>query len=155
MKDIREISDKFPNDREFGTNVRPIIRDNEQYGQIEKGNPNLVTWYQHTFDKTPLGIKVDCQSGEPVIRVIPDKVKEAVKNMKEGDIIQSINDKYVQDLWRFLPLDIRQEDFLVRNPENTEELVPCQFIANAMKEEFEKFLVKTTSPVHVCFVRNV
>jgi hypothetical protein len=40
MKDIREISDKFPNDREFGTNVRPIIRDNEQYGQIEKGNPN-------------------------------------------------------------------------------------------------------------------
>ena len=139
---------KYGSNHQLSTSKKHVER-------IEKGNPNLVTWYQHTFDKTPLGIKVDCQSGEPVIRVIPDKVKEAVKNIKEGDIIQSINDKYVQDLWRFLPLDIRQEDFLVRNPENTEELVPCQFIANAMKEEFEKFLHKTTSPVHVCFVRNV
>ena len=56
---------------------------------------------------------------------------------------------------KFVSRDIRQEDFLVRNPENTEELVPCQFIANAMKEEFEKFWHKTTFPVHVCFVRNV
>ena len=42
MKDIRKISDKFPNDREFGTNVRPIVRNSEQYGDIEKTNPNDI-----------------------------------------------------------------------------------------------------------------
>ncbi len=42
MKNIREISDRFPNDREFGTNIRPIIRGDEQYGQIEKSNPNDI-----------------------------------------------------------------------------------------------------------------
>tara|TARA_B100001059_G_C17411648_1_gene368747 strand:- start:170 stop:334 length:165 start_codon:yes stop_codon:yes gene_type:complete len=40
MKDIREISDKFPNDREFGTNVRPFAKLDEKYSQIEKSNPN-------------------------------------------------------------------------------------------------------------------
>tara|TARA_X000000368_G_C23049070_1_gene720466 strand:- start:3210 stop:3374 length:165 start_codon:yes stop_codon:yes gene_type:complete len=40
MKDIREISDKFPNDREFGTNVRPFAKLDRKYSQIEKSNPN-------------------------------------------------------------------------------------------------------------------
>ena len=36
MKDIREISDKFPNDREFGTNVRSFARLDVKYREIEK-----------------------------------------------------------------------------------------------------------------------
>jgi|TARA_R110002167_G_scaffold196067_3_gene399070 hypothetical protein len=42
MKNINEVSIKFPNDREFGTNIRPIVRNSEQYGDIEKTNPNDI-----------------------------------------------------------------------------------------------------------------
>lgn len=40
MKELKEMSKKFPNDREFGGNVRKIIRSTDEFGEIEKSNPN-------------------------------------------------------------------------------------------------------------------
>lgn len=123
--------------------------------QLEKGNPNLLTWYEYTFNQIPLGIQVDCQSAEPVILSISNEnVKKTMTNIKKGDVIHSINGKIVRDLWRFLALDIRQEDFLIKDPD-TNEVVPSQYIVHQMKFEFEKYLKTLQPPLRIGFTRYV
>ena len=76
------------------------------------------------------------------------------KGIRIGDVIHSIGNKYVQDLWRFLPLNIRHEDFLIRDNNNSNKLVPCQYIVKKMQEEFKRYMNRVSYPLRLGFVRN-
>jgi len=118
----------------------------ERMERIENGNPNLVSWFSHTYNELPTKLlnKVGVTTGEPV-------VLENVDDIKKGDKIQSINGKHVQDLWVFQPLDIRREDFMIRTPEG---LVLCVNMANMIKKDFETFLKKQKTPITITFSRE-
>jgi len=40
MEDLLKLEKQFGNDMEFGLNVRPFVRSTEEYGSLEKENPN-------------------------------------------------------------------------------------------------------------------
>ena len=137
----------------YGPNHQ-LSLDKKYIERIEKGNPELANWYECQFEEAPLGIQISCRSGRPVVSSVSKKVSETQKGIRTGDVIHSIGNKYVQDLWRFLPLNIRQEDYLIRDNNDSNKLVPCQYIVKKMQEEFKRYMNKVSYPVRLGFIRN-
>ena len=128
--------------------------DKKYIERIEKGNAELANWYECQFEEAPLGIRISCRSGRPVVHSVSKKVSAIYKGIRTGDVIHSVGNKYVQDLWRFLPLNIRHEDFLIRDNSDGNKLVPCKYIVKKMQEEFKKYMAKVSYPVKLGFIRS-
>ena len=130
----------------------PSTTPGEVAERPERSSPRGTNMYEETFDAedaaSSLGLTVCCDDGTPVVIDISTAVR-GKKNIFPGDIIHSINGKYINDLWRLLPQNLDRDAFMVPDPREGGRLVPSAFVVDQMMDKLSEFVKQQRRPLQI------